>query len=732
MKKIVLKIGGMTCSACSSGLEKYLSKQEGIKSVNVNLILSTVTIGYEKIKKKDLESYIKEAGFTSQGEFKGIEAKETDADDRTKLIALGLLLLLMIYTSMGQMINLPTIPFINYQYPFILSTFMLLLTLVFLYYGYDILKNGIKNLLHKIPNMDTLVMFSILFSFLYSIYGYINITLGIDKHLSNLYFESTCMVIYFVKLGRMIENISKDKTKDALKKLVTITPQNAILKMDNKEKIVSIDEVKKEDLLICKPGAKIAVDGIVERGKTYVNESFITGESIPILKEKGSKVIAGSINYNGYIEYRAKQIGKETTISEIVKIVVESTNTKSKIQKLADKISSYFVPTILSIALLTFIIQLSCGQSIETSLIHMVTVLVIACPCSLGLAVPLVVVVSNGLCAKKGLFLRNGEVLEKVRKIDTVIFDKTGTLTLGRLSIFQIFNYSQKKETELINIVANLEKNSSHPISTAFKIKSKLEVKDFKILNGIGIYGKVKNKKYYLGNDKILSRLKIKDHNKKDYEYLIQNGCSIVYLVEDRHLIGLIGVRDKIRMDIKKTINRLNKNNIEVMMLTGDNETTAKIIAKELDIKKVVANVLPSEKAKQIKKMIVEGKKVIMVGDGINDAPALVTATVGISVNDGTDIAMDSADVILMNNNMKNILDLIKISNQAYRVIKQNLFWAFIYNICMIPIAIGLFNNLGIKMTPMFGSMAMTLSSLTVVLNSLRFGRRKNESRVKN
>lgn len=732
MKKIVLKIGGMTCSACSSGLEKYLKKQQGIKTANVNLILSIATIEYEKIKKKDIENYIKEAGFNSQGEFRGIETKEIENNDKIKLITLGGLLLFMIYISMGPMLNLPTIPYINYNNPFILSTFLLLLTLIFLGYGYDILKNGIKNLLHQIPNMDTLVMFSILFSFLYSIYGYVNIVFGTDQHLTNLYFESTCMVIYFIKLGRSIESISKDKTKDALKKLVTITPQNAILKKEDTEVTVSIDEVKKEDLLICKPGGKIAVDGIVEKGKTYVNESFITGESIPVLKEKGEKVIAGAINYNGYIEYRAKRIGKETMISEIIKMVVESTNKKSKIQKLADKISSYFVPTILFIALLTFLIQILCGLTVEKSLIHMVTVLVVACPCSLGLAVPLVVVVCNGLCAKKGLFLRNGDVLEKARNIDTIIFDKTGTLTMGRLSIFQVFNYSKKKELELINIVANIEKNSSHPISTAFKIKSKLEVKDFKILTGIGLCGKVKNKTYYLGNNKILSELNIKDNNKKDYEYLVQNGCSVVYLVENNRLIGLIGVRDKIREDIKATISLINKNNIEVMMLTGDNETTAKIIAKELGLKKVIANVLPSEKAKQIKQMIAEGKKVMMVGDGINDAPALVCATVGVSINDGTDIAMDSADVILMNNNMKNILDLIKMSSQAYRVIKQNLFWTFIYNICMIPIAAGLFNSLGINMTPMFGSIAMTLSSLTVVLNSLRFGRKENESSIKN
>lgn len=725
MKKIVLKIAGMTCSACSSGLEKYLTKQVGVKSANVNLVLSIATIEYKNINKKKLECYINEAGFESLGEFKGIDDIETNKLDKTKLISLGIFILFIMYVSMGHMLRLPNIPFINHDYPIILATIMLLSTLIFLWYGYDILKSGVKNLLHKMPNMDTLVMFSVLFSFIYSFYGYINIILGVNEYLGSLYFESTCMVIYFIKLGRFIEDISKDKTKDAIKKLVTITPQNAILKVDGREKKVSIDEVKKEDLLICKSGEKIAVDGIVESGKTYVDESFITGESIPVLKSIGNNVVAGSISYDGYIEYRAKKIGKESTISEIVKLVVEATNTKNKIQKLADRISGYFVPILLIIAVLTFIVQMLCGLPIEKSLIHMVTVLVVAYPCALGLAVPLVVVVSNGLCAKKGLFLRNSEVLEKAKNIDTIVFDKTGTLTFGKLNIFKVFNYSEYKDDNLLNLVSNLEKNSSHPISTAFKINKKLEVNDFKTLNGIGIYGKANGKEYYLGNDRILSKLKIKNTNKKDYDYLAKNRCSIIYVIENNVVIGLIGVRDIIRADIKDVIHNFNKNNIEVVMLTGDNEVTAKIIANELGITKVIANVLPQEKAKHIKKLIGNGKKVIMVGDGINDAPALVSATIGISVNDGTDVAMDSADVILMNNDMRNILDLIIISKHSYNVIKQNLFWAFFYNICMIPIAMGLFSNIGINITPMFGSIAMIFSSLTVVLNSLRFGRVK-------
>lgn len=725
MKKIVLKIDGMTCSACSSGLEKCLNRCEKIISANVNLVLSIATIEYEDLSKKEIETLISEAGFKSLGEFKGIEDIESEKKDKGRLIFLGILILFIMYISMGHMINLPSIPLMNHHHPIYLSTVLLLFTIVFLLYGYDILKSGIKNLIHKMPNMDTLVMFSVIVSFLYSFYGYINILFENFGYMESLYFESTCMVIYFIKLGRYIEDISKDKTKDAIKKLVQITPQSAILKVDGEEKKISIDEVKKDDILVCKSVEKIAVDGIVTEGKTYVDESFITGESKPVLKEKGANVIAGSISYDGYIEYQAKKIGRESTISEIVKLVVEATNTKNKIQKLADKISGYFVPAILFLAILTLIVQLFIGLSIEKSLIHMVTILVVACPCALGLAVPLVVVVCNGLCAKKGLFLRNGEVLEKAKDIDTIVFDKTGTLTYGKLNVFKIFNYSKYKENELLNIVSNLEKNSKHPISTAFTIEKKLEVTDFQTLNGLGIYGKIKNKEYYLGNDKILSKLKLKNKYQKDYNFLVENKSSVIYVIENKKVIGLIGVRDIIRNDMKEVIRQFQHKNIEVVMLTGDNEITANMIADELAIKQVIANVLPKTKAKHIKDLVERKKKVIMVGDGINDAPALVNATIGVSINDGTDVAMDSADVILMNNDIKNILDLIEISKHSYKVIKQNLFWAFIYNLCMIPIAMGLFENLGVQMNPMFGSIAMILSSLTVVLNSLRFGRVK-------
>ena len=723
MKKIVLKISGMTCSACSSGLEKYLSKQKGISSASVNLVLSLATIEYDSISVKVIEKYISEAGFKSLGEFKKIDDLESNPSDKNKLIILGLIIIFLMYVSMYHIFGVPAIPLINHNHPIILTTFMLLVSIIFLIYGFDIIKSGIKNLIHKMPNMDTLVMFSVICSFLYSLYGYIEILVGNYNFILNLYFESTCMVIYFIKLGRYIETLGKDKTKSALKDLVQITPEYAILKKGEEEIKVTIDEVKEDDLLISKAGEKIAVDGIVKNGKSYVDESFITGESNPVLKCAGSKVIAGSILYDGYLEYNAKRIGKSSTISQIIEIVINATSNKSKIERLADKISGYFVLIVIFIAILTFSIHLMLGSSFADSLTHFVTILVVACPCALGLAVPLVNVVANGLCAKKGIFLRNGEVLEKAKDINTVVFDKTGTLTYGKLNVYKMFNYSTLTNKELLNIVANIENLSNHPIAQAFKVKKKLNVTNYQVIPGKGIKGSINRKTYYLGNASILKDLDITDKYNENYQKLTSAGCSIIYIVQNKKVIGLIGLRDTIRKNIQHVIKKFQDSGIEVIMLTGDNKDVAGIIASEIGITNIYADVLPQDKANTIDNLIKEGRNVAMVGDGINDAPALVKSTVGISVSDGTDIAASSSDVILMNNDISNILDLINVSKKSYRVIKQNLFWAFIYNLCMIPIAAGVFS--GINMTPMFGSIAMTISSLTVVLNSYIFGRRK-------
>ena len=711
INKIVLKIEGMTCSACSNGLEKYLKKQTGIKDVNVNLILAIATISYENIKIKDIENYIKEAGFKSLGEFKNLDDDHTFKKEKNVLIFYGILLIILMYIAMAHMFNLPSLPNNLKIYA------LILFSLVFLIYGFDIIKNGFKNLIHKIPNMDTLVTFSVTFSLIYSLYNVFN------SNYDNLYFESACMVIYFIKLGRFIENINKDKTKDAIKSLVQITPKYATLKKDTKEEQITIDEVKINDILVCHPGEKIAVDGIITDGYAHFDEAFITGESKPNLKKKNDKVIAGSINYDGVINYQAKKIGRDSTISEIVKMVVESTNSKTKIQRIADKVSGIFVPIIFIIASITFLIHLL-NNDFATSLNYFVTVLVVACPCALGLAVPIVIMIANGKCAKNGIFIKEASVLENARTIDTVVFDKTGTLTYGDLKISKIFNYSNLNNQELLRIVSSLEINSNHPIAKAFFKEKLLKVSDFKNIVGMGIYGKINRKDCYVGNLKLLEKLQIEDIHENDYEYLTNQGCSILYVIYNQKIIGLIGVKDVIKESSKTLIKKLKNLNINVIMLTGDNHNTASLIAKELSIESIKADMTPKAKADFIQELIDKNYKVLMVGDGINDAVALVKATIGVSISDGTDIANNSSNVILLNNKIDNLIYLFKISNDTFKIIKQNLFWAFFYNIIMIPIAAGALENF-IIMNPMIASIMMTLSSLTVVFNSLRLRRMK-------
>ena len=732
MKKIILSIEGMTCSACSNGLEKYLNKQQGIKQASVNLVMANASIEYdEKILDIDkLNEFVKKAGFKSLGEFKEIKSEGKNKKEKIKFIIFTVLAIVFMYIAMGHMINLPTLEFIDVnKNPIGYTICLFIFAILFIIYGFDVLKNGYKNLIHKTPNMDTLVGIGVLSSFLYSIYSMILIINGDNSAIHNLYFESVAMVIYFIKLGRYLDGISKDKTKEAIQKLVKITPEKATVKVDGKEKTVTIDEVHKGDIVVSKPGERISVDGEIIEGKTHLDESFITGESKPVTKEVGQKVIAGSINYDGYIEYKAEKIGKESTISEIVKLVVEASNTKAPIAKIADKVSSYFVPTVIVIAILAFIAYLVLGYDFASSLIVFVTILVVACPCSLGLATPLAIVVAEGLCANNGILVKKSEILENAQKINTIVFDKTGILTYGKLKISEIKNYTNMKNNELLQLVGSLESKSTHPIGKAFtdyleenKI-TKVEVKDFENVSGHGIIGTVNNQKMIIGNSKILEKYNIENNYKKDEEELSKNGNSIVYVTQNNKIIALIGVNDIVRDNAKQVIEELNENKIDTIMLTGDNKDTATKIAEDIGITKVIANVLPSEKTNVIKKLKSENKIVMMCGDGINDSPALATADIGVSVKSGTDIAMDSSDVILTRDNLDSITKLISISKKTIKIIKQNLFWAFFYNVLMIPIAIGFLKPFGISINPMIASIAMVLSSLTVICNTLRLRR---------
>ena len=734
MKKIILSIEGMTCSACSNGLEKYLNKQDGIKQASVNLVMANASIEYDekKLNIEQLNEFVKKAGFKSLGEFKEIKIEGKNKKEKVKFIIFTILAIIFMYIAMGHMVNLPTFSFIDVnQNPIGYTICLLIFAILFIVYGFDILKNGYKNLIHRTPNMDTLVGIGVLSSFLYSIYSMILIIKGDTSSIHNLYFESAAMVIYFVKLGRYLDGLSKDKTKEAIQKLVKITPESATIKINGKEKKVTIDEVKKGDIVVSKPGERISVDGEITEGKAHLDESFITGESKPVNKGIGEKVIAGSINYEGTIEYKAEKIGKESTISEIVKLVVEASNTKAPIAKIADKVSSFFVPAVILLAILTFIVYLILGYDFASSLIVFVTILVVACPCSLGLATPLAIVVAEGLCASNGILVKKSEILENAQKIDTIVFDKTGTLTYGRLKISEIKNYSDMKKDDLLQIIGSIESKSSHPIGKAFtdyleenKLK-KLEVKEFGNVSGYGIIGRVNNQKMIIGNAKILQNFNIENKYEDDEKDLAKKGNSIVYVVKDNQIIALIGVNDIVRDNAKEVMQKLNENKIETIMLTGDNKETAEKIAQDIGITKVISNVLPAEKTRVIKDLKEENKYVMMCGDGINDSTALATADIGVSVKSGTDIAMDSSDVILTRNNLDSILKLINISKKTIRIIKENLFWAFFYNVLMIPIAMGILRPFGIAINPMIASLAMVISSLTVILNTLRLRSKK-------
>ena len=729
MKKIILSIDGMTCSACSNGLEKYLNKQNGISKAVVNLVMANATIEYDekKLNITQIEEFVKKAGFKSLGEFKEIKTENKSKKEKVKFIIFTLLAMLLMYISMGHMINLPTLPYLNSHTNttnYMVS--LLILTILFIIYGFDIIRNGYKNLIHKTPNMDTLVGIGVITSFLYSLYSMYLVFSGNHHQVMNLYFESAAIVIYFVKLGRYIDGISKDKTREAIQKLVKITPNKAVIKKDGILKEVTLDEIHKGDIVVAKAGEKIAVDGEIIEGKAHLDESFITGESKPVAKEIGSKVIAGSLNYDGYIEYKAERIGKESTVSEIVKLVVEASNTKAPIAKIADKVSGYFVPFVIAIAILTFVIYLAIGQSFETAITTFVTILVVACPCSLGLATPLAIIVSEGLCATNGILIKKSEILENAQKTNTIVFDKTGTLTYGKLKISDMINYSSMTDDVLLQIVGSIESKGTHPIGKAFvdyleenKLE-KLEVKEFGNVSGYGIIGKVNNQRFIIGNSKILESYHIENNYKKDEKELAIKGNSIVYVVQNEKVIALIGVNDIVRNEAQNVINTLNGMKIETIMLTGDNKETAEKIAKEIGITKVISDVLPTEKSNTIKKLKEENKFVMMCGDGINDSPALAISDIGVSVNSGTDIAIDSSDVILTKNDLSTIINLINISKETIKNIKQNLFWAFFYNFLMIPVAIGVLKPIGISINPMIASLAMVLSSITVIINTLR------------
>ena len=715
MKNIILNVGGMTCSGCSAGLEKYLNKQDGIFSASVNLVLATVKIEYDEnlLDVNKLNKFIEESGFTSYGEEYN---KNKRKPERFVLLIYTVLTILLMYISMGNMFKIKMPNIIDmHSNPIIYAVSLAVITFLYFIYGFDIIKSGIKNLVNKMPNMDSLIMIGVIVNYLYSLFNMILVFRGDMNGLHHLYFEASAMTILFVKIGRFIDKNNRIKATDAVKGLVSVTPKNAVKLVDGEEKTVTINEISKGDIIVCRPGEKIAVDGIVRKGRTNINEALITGESKPVHKEIGDEVIAGSINCNGYIEYEAVRIGRETNISNIVKMVVEATNSKTEIQKFVDKVSGIFVPAIFIIAVLASILNFVIIRDISIAVNVFVTVLVVACPCALGIATPLAMVVSIGKLSKNGIFIKSSESLEILKDIKNVVFDKTGTLTNGKFSIVE-----KNISDENMLILQSIEFNSKHPIAQSiceFSNFNKIEVTNFREIEGYGLQADIGNTTYYVGSSKFVKEQCINNIYENDEERFLSKGYTIVYLFNNDGVLGIVGLADTVKDGVKNLIQELKNMNKNIYMLTGDNEASAKIIANEIGIDNVESNLTPKQKLVYVSNMNDDTNSVMMVGDGINDSPSLKSAAIGVSVEGGSDISADSSDIILMNSNIGIISLLLKVGKKTNRIIKQNLFWAVFYNCLMIVIATGL---LPIHINPMIASMAMMMSSLMVVFNSLR------------
>ena len=727
MKKVLIKVDGMTCAGCASGLEKTLNSKEGIIKADVNLVMCNASIEYDErvINLDNINSFIKEAGFKSLGEDKFDIEKKKLKKERVNLIITIVLGVILMYISMGHMVNLK-VPFFDINdNPKWYAVILMVLSTLIISLSYKVIVNGIKRLIHKTPNMDTLISVGVITSYIYSMYFFV-LTLAVNTMgVHKLYFESAAMIIVFTKIGRYIDGRSKIRTKEAIAKLMSITPNVAFLSRNGKIVKVTIDEIKKGDIVIARPGEKIAVDGTVTNGNTHIDESFITGESIPKPKKKDDKVVAGSINLDGYIEYVAEKIGKDSTVSEIVKMVVNAVNSKAPIANFADKVSYYFVPTIICISILSFITWLILRANFSFALNIFMSVLVIACPCALGLATPIAVAMATGSLIKKGMLIKNSKVLESVNKIDTIVFDKTGTITDGNLSISNIYRYDSLSENGILQIIGAMEKKSEHPIAKAIvnrcnELEIKLtKIKDVQNIAGYGVKTEYNGKEVLVGSKNFMVENNV-SLEKVDEKEVYQAGNVVIFISIGGILVSIIELKDKIKPEAKEVMSKIKGEKIEVVMLTGDNENTARKVADEIGIDNVISGVLPKGKAKKIENLKKAGKNVMMVGDGINDAPSLALADIGVSLERATDIAIDSSDVVIMNNDLSKIVTLLKASRKALKIIKENLFFAFIYNIIMIPVAAGVMYSTGILLNPMYAALAMTISSVTVVLNSLR------------
>lgn len=729
------KIEGMTCSACASRVEKVTNKMPGVENAVVNFATEKLSVSYDAdaVSFGDIKAKVEKAGYKLiREDEQKVEEKKKKLDEKGKLLwrlILSLIFAVPLLTiTMGHMIGMPLPKIIDpMMNPLNFAIIQLILTIPVMIIGYKFYYIGYKNLFKLSPNMDSLIAIGTSAAFIYSLYGTYKIYIGDGSYAMSLYYEAAVTILALITLGKYLEAISKGKTSQAIKKLMGLAPKTATIVRDGKELVIPIDEVIVGDIVIVKPGEKLPVDGEVIEGATAVDEAMITGESIPVEKTVGSKVIGASINKTGFIKYKATKVGKDTALSQIIKLVEDAQGSKAPIAKMADIIASYFVPIVIGLAILASIGWLVAGESGVFALTIFISVLVIACPCALGLATPTAIMVGTGKGAEYGVLIKGGEALEVTHQIDTIVFDKTGTITEGKPVVTDIIT-TTISEDELLSIAASSEKGSEHPLGEAIvkgaeerNIKFK-EISNFKAIPGHGIQVEIEGKVILLGNKKLMTEnsIEIGDLGVKS-DKLANEGKTPMYIAINNKLEGIIAVADTVKPSSKEAIENLHKMGIKVAMITGDNKKTADAIAKQVGIDIVLAEVLPEDKANEVKKLQEKGSKVAMVGDGINDAPALAQADIGIAIGTGTDVAIESANIVLMKGDLKDVATAIKLSKATIRNIKQNLFWAFGYNVLGIPVAMGVLHIFGGPLlNPMIGAAAMSLSSVSVLTNALR------------
>lgn len=737
-------VKGMTCAACQARVEKAVSKVTGVTSYSVSLLTNSMRVEGTALP-SEIISAVEKAGYHAKLKDELNHTAKNQIDEPLKdtetpkllkrLISSVIILLILMYVSMGHMMfNWPIPPFFSSNH-MALGLLQLLLSGIVLIINYRFFVNGMKALIHFSPNMDTLIAMGSGVSYIYSIYALFMMSDGIVKgnadivmkYMDNLYFETAAMILTLITIGKTLESYSKGKTTNALKSLMKLAPKTATLLIHEEERVVQIEEVKKGDIFVVKPGENIPVDGIVLEGISAINESALTGESIPVDKSSGDMVSAATLNQSGYLKCEATRVGEDTTLAQIIKMVTEASTTKAPIAKIADTISGIFVPTVIVIALITFVTWLIISHNFVTSFEFAVSVLVVSCPCALGLATPVAIMVGSGKGAKNGILFKTAESIEETGKVKIVALDKTGTITKGEPVVTDIFPLNDTTKEQLLTLAYSLEIKSEHPLAKAIVKKAQEEnikenkVNDFKILPGNGLVAKLGNDTIYGGSLTYISSITtIYPEVDNIYNELSKKGKTPLLFVKEDSIIGMIGVSDVIKEDSVSAIKELQNLGMYVVMLTGDNATTAGAIGNVVGVNEVIAGVLPNEKEKVIRDLQRKGK-VAMVGDGINDAPALTRADIGIAIGAGTDVAIDAADVVLMNSKLSDVVGAIKLSKHTLVNIKENLFWAFIYNIIGIPLAAGVFfASFGLKLVPMFGALAMSLSSVCVVTNALR------------